>query len=63
MTDPAAPRSQRPGGRERLQFIDLYWPRLAAWATGQYAELRHRLSHYTDQMAPRIDANHPDPVS
>jgi hypothetical protein len=23
MTDPAAPRSQRPGGRERLLFIDL----------------------------------------
>jgi hypothetical protein len=26
MTDPAAPRSQRPGGRERLLFIDLSWP-------------------------------------
>jgi len=63
MTSPAAPRSQRPGGRERLNYIDLRWPHLAAKATGQYAELRHRLNDYADQMAARIDANHPDPVS
>jgi hypothetical protein len=57
MTDPAAPRSQRPGGRERLNYIDLLWPHLATWTTGQYAELRHRLNDYADQMAARIDAN------
>lgn len=63
MTDPAAPRSQRPGGRERLLFINLCWPHLAAWTTGQYAELRCRLNDYADRMAARIDANHPDTVS
>ncbi len=63
MTSPAAPRSQRPGGRERLNYIDLRWPHLAAGTTGQYAELRHRLNDYADQMAARIDAYHPDPVS
>jgi hypothetical protein len=63
MTDPAAPRSQRPGGRERLNFIDLCWPHLATWTTGQYAELRLRLDDYANRMAARIDANHPDPVS
>ena len=46
MTDLAAPRSQRPGGRERLNFIDLCWPHLAAGTTGQYAELRHRRNDY-----------------
>ena len=63
MTDPAAPRSQRPGGRDRLHFIDLCWPHLAAGATGQYAELQRRLNDYADRMAARIDENHSDPIS
>jgi hypothetical protein len=63
MTDPAAPCSQRPGGRERLLFIDLCWPHLAGETTGQYAGLRHRLNEYADRMAARIEGNPPDPIS
>jgi hypothetical protein len=62
MTDPAAPRSQRPGGRERLLFIDLRWPHLASATSGQYAELRLRLNDYADRMAARIDGNPSDPI-
>lgn len=29
MADPAAPRSQQPGGRDRRNYIDLRWPHLA----------------------------------
>jgi hypothetical protein len=57
MTDPAAPRSQRPGGRDRLLYVDLRWPHFAAGTRGQYRELRHRLNDYADQMAQRIDSS------
>jgi hypothetical protein len=55
MTDPAAPRSQPSGGRDRLLYIDLCWPHLAAAPSGQYAELRHRLNDYAGRLAVRID--------
>jgi hypothetical protein len=46
MTDPAAPRSQQPGGRDRLTYIDLRWPHLATEARGHYSELRQCLNDY-----------------
>jgi len=61
MTDPAAPRSQQPGGRDRLTYIDLRWPHLAAEPCGHYSELRQRLNNYADRLAAQIDRNPSDP--
>jgi TniQ len=58
MADPAAPRSQQPGGRDRLTYIDLRWPHLATGARGHYSELRQRLNDYADELAASIDSNH-----
>jgi hypothetical protein len=58
MADPAAPRSQQPGGRDRLNYIDLRWPHLATGARGHYSELRQRLDNYADELAASIDSNH-----
>jgi hypothetical protein len=57
MTDPAAPRSQQPGGRDRLTYIDLRWPHLATGPRGHYSELRQRLNDYADRLAAQIDCN------
>jgi hypothetical protein len=54
------PAARRP---ERLLFIDLRWPHLAAATGGQYAELRLRLNDYADRMAACIDGNPSDPIS
>ena len=61
MTDPAAPRSQRPGGRDRLTYIDLRWPHLTAGTQGHYAALRQRLDAYADQIAASIDNSPSEP--
>jgi hypothetical protein len=58
MADPAAPRSQQPGGRDRLNYIDLRWPHLATGTRGHYSELRQRLNDYADELAASIDGNH-----
>jgi hypothetical protein len=58
MTDPAAPRSQRPGGRSRLNYIDLRWPHLTAEPRGHYSELRQRLNDYAAQLTANIDTSH-----
>ena len=47
--DPAAPRSQQPGGRDRLTQIDLRWPHLATGTRGHYSKLRQRLNDYADR--------------
>ena len=57
MTDPTAPRNQRPGGRDRLKYIDLRWPHLAAGTRGHYSELRQCLNDYADQLTAGIDSN------
>jgi hypothetical protein len=57
MADPAAPRSQQPGGRDRLTYIDLRWPHLATGTRGHYSELRQRLNDYADQLAADIDSS------
>jgi transposase len=57
MADPAAPRSQRSGGRDRLNYIDLRWPHLATRTRGHYSELRLRLSDYAGQLAADIDGS------
>jgi hypothetical protein len=57
MADPAAPRSQRPGGRDRLRYADLRWSHLAAGTRGHYSELRHRLDDYASQVAADIDSS------
>jgi hypothetical protein len=43
MADAAATRSQQPGGRDRLTYIDLRWPHLATGTRGHCSELRQRL--------------------
>jgi hypothetical protein len=48
MTDPAAPRGQRPGGRDRLLYIDLGWPHLATATCDHYSELKYSLNRYAD---------------
>lgn len=58
MADPAAPRSQQPGGRDRLTYIDLRWPHLATATRGHYSELRQRLNDYADELAASIDSKH-----
>jgi hypothetical protein len=60
MTDPAAPRSQRPGGRGRLLYINLRWPDLTAGTQGHYVPLRQRIDAYADQIAARIDNSRSD---
>jgi hypothetical protein len=50
MAGPAAPRSQQPGGRDRLTCIDLRCPHLATGARGHYSELRQRLNDYADEL-------------
>jgi hypothetical protein len=62
MNDPAAPRSQQPGGRDRLTYIDLRWPHLAAGPRGHYSELRQRLNDYADRLAAQIDRNPSDSI-
>jgi hypothetical protein len=62
MTDLAAPRSQQPGGRDRLTYIDLRWPHLAAEPRGHYSELRQCLNDHADQLAAQIDRNPSDPI-
>jgi hypothetical protein len=57
MADPAAPRSQQPGGRDRLTYIDLRWPHLATGTRGHYSELRQRLNDYADELAADIDSS------
>jgi DNA-binding CsgD family transcriptional regulator len=57
MADPAAPRSQQPGGRDRLTYIDLRWPHLATGTRGHYSELRQRLNDYADQLTADIDSS------
>ncbi|MGH3287169.1 MAG: TniQ family protein [Streptosporangiaceae bacterium] len=63
MADPAAPRSQQPGGRDRLTYIDLRWPHLATGTRGHYSELRQRLNDYADELAASIDSNHDELLS
>jgi hypothetical protein len=61
MTDgPAAPRSQQPGGRDRLTYTDLRWPHLATGTRGHYSKLRQRLNDYAYRQAAQIDGNHSD---
>lgn len=55
MTDPAAPRSQRPGGHERLLYINLRWRHLTAGTQGHYVPLRQRLDAYADQITAHVD--------
>jgi hypothetical protein len=55
MTSPAAPRSQRPGGRDRLTCINLRLPHLAAEARGHCSKLRQRLNDYAARLAAQID--------
>ena len=62
MADPAAPRSQQPGGRDRLTYTGLRWPHLAAGTRGHYSELRQCLNDYADRMAAQIDRNLSDPI-
>jgi len=57
MADPAAPRNQRPGGRDRLLYINLRWPDLTAGTRGHYLPLRQRLDAYAGQIAAGIDNN------
>jgi hypothetical protein len=38
MADPAVPRASGPGGCDRLQYVDLCWPHLAA-GRGHCSEL------------------------
>jgi hypothetical protein len=61
--DPAAPRSQQPGGRDRLTYTGLRWPHLATGTRGHYSKLRQRLNDYADRQAAQIDGNHSDPIS
>ncbi|HEX3961344.1 MAG TPA: hypothetical protein VHZ03_32770 [Trebonia sp.] len=62
MADFAAPRSQQPGGRDRLTYIDLRWPHLAAEPRGHYSELRQCLNDYADRLAAQNDRNPFDSV-
>jgi hypothetical protein len=57
MTDPGALRTQRFGGRDRLDYIRQHWPDLEAATPGRYGELRQRLDNYADELAASIDSN------
>jgi hypothetical protein len=57
MTDPSALRTQRFGGRDRLDYIRQHWPDLTAATPGRYGDLRQRLDNYADELAASIDGN------